>query len=49
MPLRSEAPVLGADTADILAELGYSKDEMSALSGRKAIGMPPPVPMGPKG
>lgn len=43
MPLRSQAPVLGADTADVLAELGYTKDEMRALSGRKAIGIPPPA------
>ena len=41
MSLRREAPALGADTADVLAELGYSKDEVSALSYRKAIGMPP--------
>ena len=40
MSLRREAPALGADTADVLAELGYSKDEVSALSDRKAIGMP---------
>lgn len=49
MPLRSQAPELGADTAAVLAELGYSKGDVSALAGRRAIGMPPPVPIGPKG
>lgn len=49
MPLRSQAPVLGADTAAVLAELGYSTGDVSALAGRKAIGIPPPVPTGPKG
>lgn len=44
MSLRNEAPALGADTADVLAELGYSADEVTALSGRKAIGMPQAVP-----
>ncbi len=42
MPLRSEAPALGADTADVLAALGYSEDDLAALSGRRAIGMPMP-------
>ena len=41
MQLRSPAPALGADTADVLAGLGYSKEETRALSGRKAIGLPP--------
>ena len=40
MPLRHAAPALGADTANVLAELGYSADEVAALSVRKAIGLP---------
>jgi crotonobetainyl-CoA:carnitine CoA-transferase CaiB-like acyl-CoA transferase len=34
---KSPPPVLGADTHDLLAELGYSADEMEALAGEGAI------------
>ena len=40
MPLRHAAPALGADTADVLAELGYTADQVTGLAARKAIGMP---------
>jgi crotonobetainyl-CoA:carnitine CoA-transferase CaiB-like acyl-CoA transferase len=33
----SPPPVLGADTASLLAELGYSKSEIGELSRDKAI------------
>ena len=29
--LRTSAPLLGADSADLLAEIGYSRDEIAAL------------------
>jgi crotonobetainyl-CoA:carnitine CoA-transferase CaiB-like acyl-CoA transferase len=40
MSFRNKAPELGADTADVLAELGYSKKEVQALHGRQVINMP---------
>ena len=38
MTLRSQAPALGADTVDVLMELGYSPCEIDALQLRHAIG-----------
>jgi crotonobetainyl-CoA:carnitine CoA-transferase CaiB-like acyl-CoA transferase len=35
--LRRAAPLLGADDADILGELGYSAGEIAALRARKVI------------
>lgn len=40
MRLRHAAPALGADTAKVLAELGYSDAEVTGLAERKAIGVP---------
>ena len=37
MTLRSQAPALGADTVDVLMELGYSPCEIDALQLRHAI------------
>jgi crotonobetainyl-CoA:carnitine CoA-transferase CaiB-like acyl-CoA transferase len=36
--LRRDAPVPGADNADILAELGYTEHEIAALADQKIIG-----------
>ena len=38
MTLRSQAPALGADTVDVLLELGYSPSDIDALQLRRAIG-----------
>lgn len=43
MPLRHAAPALGADTADVLAEIGYSAEEVAALARNKAIGLAAPT------
>ena len=40
MTQRSAAPALGANTADILADLGYTPAQVLALAQRRAVGMP---------
>ena len=34
------APAVGADTASILTELGYSADQIEALVASRAVGQP---------
>ena len=41
---RGPAPALGADTAAVLAEIGYSADETSALSASGVVGGGPGNP-----
>ena len=40
MTQRSAAPALGANTADILADLGYTPAQVLALAQRRAVGIP---------
>lgn len=38
---RSTAPLIGEHTSEILAELGFSKDDVGAMLADKSVALPP--------